>query len=673
MSRRLLLSYLSLTIFVLVVLEVPLGVSYQRNERHDLATKVERDAVALASLSEDTLEGGPGVDRAALAKIADRYEVATGGRVVVVDAQGNAVVDTNPLGPGLRSFASRPEIKQALAGQVATGVRHSNTLGTDLLYVAVPVASSGIVHGAVRITYPMSAVQTRIRRYWLILAAIAAIILAVVGAVGLLLARSFARPIAHVERAAAAVGHGDLSVRAPTDEGPPEVRSLAGSFNETVGKLDELIRSREAFVADASHQLRTPLAALRLRLENLERDVTPEAQGDLDAALGEVGRLSRLVDGLLALARTDSTTSAPTDIDLEQVVHERLDAWNALAEEQSVVLRSSVEPRLRARATTGKLEQILDNLLANALDVSKPGACITISTARVGSWVEIHVIDDGPGMSDEAASPRLRSLLARRIGERRLRPRACDRRAPRRLGRWLGRAASGAVGRHRRRGEVEAGAAGSGARPESGFGRSVGLAASRTERALESPDELRLLGRGEACLRVDDLVLERRHLAFLSSGSGLQRGLLGLAPFGEVEGCAPLVHVFLDEPRDRGDVRVPRPDRLVRVAVVARSDGELAGSRAVPFRLLLHGRVRVRPSVRDRLDQEDEGHDREPRPEKQAFHTQSSKPLHRRSIAGGRGGGIGGFPERVVENYGRAENVRIVARLIATVSVIGSA
>ena len=402
MSRRLLLSYLSLTIFVLVVLEVPLGVSHQRNERHDLATKVERDAVALASLSEDTLEGGRGVDRRALAKIADRYEVATGGRVVVVDAQGNAVVDTNPLGPGLRSFASRPEIKQALAGQVATGVRHSNTLGTDLLYVAVPVASSGIVHGAVRITYPMSAVQARIRRYWLILAAIAAIILAVVGAVGLLLARSFARPIAHVERAAAAVGHGDLSVRAPTDEGPPEVRSLAGSFNETVGKLDELIRSREAFVADASHQLRTPLAALRLRLENLERDVTPEAQGDLDAALGEVGRLSRLVDGLLALARTDSTTSAPTDIDLEQVVHERLDAWNALAEEQSVVLRSSVEPRLQARATTGKLEQILDNLLANALDVSPPGASITISTARVGSWVEIHVIDDGPGMSDEA-------------------------------------------------------------------------------------------------------------------------------------------------------------------------------------------------------------------------------------------------------------------------------
>ena len=511
MSRRLLISYLSLTSSSWWCSRFPRVSRIARNERHDLAVKVERDAVALGSLSEDTLEGGKGVDQKALAGIAERYETATGGRVVVVDSQGNAVVDTNPLGPGTRSFASRPEIKQALAGQVATGVRHSTTLGTDLLYVAVPVASGGVVHGAVRITYPMSAVQDRITRYWLILAAIAAIILVVVGAVGLWLARSFARPIAHVERAAAAAGHGDLSVRAPTDEGPPEVRSLAESFNETVGKLDELIRSREAFVADASHQLRTPLAALRLRLENLERDVTPEARGDLDAALGEVGRLSRLVDGLLALAQTDSTTSAPTDIDLEQVAAERLDAWGALAEEQSVALRSSVEPRLRARATTGKLEQILDNLLANAIDVSPGGSSITVSAASSRRVGRDPCHRRRARHERRSASPRLRSLLARRIGETGLRPRSCDRRAPRRLGRWLGRTASGAVGRHRRGGEVQAGAARHRARSGSGLAGRAGLTASHAERALEALDELSLSTVERRAFGWDDLVLQRRH------------------------------------------------------------------------------------------------------------------------------------------------------------------
>ena len=78
-----------------------------------------------------------------------------------------------------------------------------------------------------------------------------------------------------LEGAAAAVGAGDLTVRAPEHEGPPEVRSLAAVFNETVAKLDQLLRSQEEFVADASHQLRTQLTALRLRLENLSRDVAP--------------------------------------------------------------------------------------------------------------------------------------------------------------------------------------------------------------------------------------------------------------------------------------------------------------------------------------------------------------------------------------------------------------
>ena len=152
MTRRLLLSYLSLALFVLLLLEIPLAVSYARNERHDLSSKVERDAVALGAIAEDTLEHDTPAERGRLAKIAEDYAVGTGGRVLVVDAEGNALVDTSPPLPGDRSFASRPEVQQALAGDVATGTRHSDTLKENLLYVAVPVSSGGVVHGAVRLT-----------------------------------------------------------------------------------------------------------------------------------------------------------------------------------------------------------------------------------------------------------------------------------------------------------------------------------------------------------------------------------------------------------------------------------------------------------------------------------------------------------------------------------------
>lgn len=404
MSRRLVASYVTLALFVLAALEIPLGVTFARSERHDLSSLVERDAVAMTTFAEDTLEGRATSPPAALASIATSYSQRTGGRVVIVDASGRSLVDSSVKGAlpqPPRSFASRPEIASALAGNVATGTRHSSTLASDLLYVAVPVASGGVVHGAVRITYPMSAVQHRILRYWLVLAAIAALVLAIVAVIGRRLARSIARPLADVERAAAQAEHGDLTVRAPEGVGPPEVQSLATSFNDMIGRLEENVRTLEEFVGDASHQLRTPLAALRLRLENLEPELADGGREELEGALGEVGRLSELVDGLLALARADSASSSPEEIDVEALIAERLDIWSQLAADRGVELRGSTEPRLTLLATAGRFEQVLDNLLANALRASPPGGTIRVEAARAGRFAEIHVIDHGPGMSDE--------------------------------------------------------------------------------------------------------------------------------------------------------------------------------------------------------------------------------------------------------------------------------
>ena len=403
MSRRLLLSYLSLTLFVLVVLEIPLAFSYARNERHDLAAKVERDAVALGTLAEDALENTGAVDQARLKTVLEGYARSTGGRVVVVDSRGIGIADTNPPVPGTRSFASRPEFQRALRGDVATGTRHSDTLGTNLLYVAVPVASGGTVHGAIRITYPTSVIDARVHRYWLMLAAIAAVVLAAASLVAIRFARTTVRPLAKLERAAASAGAGDLEARAPV-EGPPEIRSLARRFNEMVARLDELLRSQQEFVADASHELRSPLAALRLGFENLEREVGPDSRPTLELVARELERLSRAVEALLALARADRSPSAPVQVGVGAVVDERIELWSPLCEERGVSLVSRVEPGLTAHATPGQLDSVLDNLLANALEVSPAGGTITLSALQVDEWAEIKVSDEGPGMSTEDLS-----------------------------------------------------------------------------------------------------------------------------------------------------------------------------------------------------------------------------------------------------------------------------
>lgn len=398
MRRQLLVTYLALAVAVLAALEIPLGVTYGHTQRTDLENRIKLDALTFATLAEDHLEQGSSQPSAALTRVANTYATGPGGRVVVVDRSGTSVLDTGSA--ARRSFSSRPEIALALSGTAASGTRHSSTLGTDLMYVSVPVASSGAVHGAVRVTYPTSALDQRVQRYWLLLAAIASVVLAAAALVGARLAHTVTSPLATLEDAAQAAGEGDLTARAPTDAGPPEIRALASRFNETVARLQIALRAQLDFVADASHQLRTPLASLRLRLENLEHETPPLDHVQLEGALGEVERLSRLVDSLLALARADAAEATPMAVDLSALVTARLAAWDAQATEQGVRLVSALPNELRAIATPSSLEQVLDNLLANAIAVAHEGTEVIVEGRSSDGWTELHVIDEGPGMTE---------------------------------------------------------------------------------------------------------------------------------------------------------------------------------------------------------------------------------------------------------------------------------
>jgi signal transduction histidine kinase len=171
---------------------------------------------------------------------------------------------------------------------------------------------------------------------------------------------------------------------------------VARSLNETAAKLEALLRSQEAFVADASHQLRTPLTALRLRLENLEA-----GGADVEAALAEVERLAKLVDDLLALARADANESPAVVLPVSEVVEARVAAWSPLAAERGVRLAARGDSATRARGSRDRLEQVLDNLLANALDASPAGSAVEIRADRRDGWIELHVVDHGPGLTPD--------------------------------------------------------------------------------------------------------------------------------------------------------------------------------------------------------------------------------------------------------------------------------
>ena len=398
MTRRLLLTYLLITAAVLAVLEIPLAVTFKSREESRFLSAVERDARVIATQVEDLLEQGTGPDPVPTVL---EYRNEIGGRAVVVDRNGLSVADSDsPAEPG-RDFSTREEVAAALDGKVAAGIRRSETLGTRLIYVAVPVASSGQVHGAVRITYPASELDRRVRSNWLNLGLLAGTILVGVAVAGWLLARGVTRPVARLREATARLAAGDLDARADSTTGPPEVRGLSRDFDEMASRLNELVGAQRAFVADASHQLRTPLTALRLRLESLEEPADDGDRDQLDAAIEETHRLQRLVDGLLTLARADTTTMPLVTVDVAAIARERCLTWSPLAAERAITLRYDGPRSAAATAVDGALEQILDNLVANALDASPDGTAITITLGADPSGLVLSVDDQGPGMTDD--------------------------------------------------------------------------------------------------------------------------------------------------------------------------------------------------------------------------------------------------------------------------------
>jgi signal transduction histidine kinase len=399
MTRRLLLSYLGLALLILLMLEIPLGALAARHERDQTLSQVVREATGLAAVASEDVEHGRTADLAALLQ---RYHARTGGEVSVVDAAGQVIASATSDSDNDVTGEDHGIVQSALAGRSATS--WSRDEGQIFANAAVPISGDGRPKGALLLGLPASATEQRIHNIWWALAGFAVGVLVLTGLVGMVLARSLSRPLARLESAVSRLGDGDLAVRAGTDDGPPQVRSLARQFNHMAGRLSVLVDAQSRFVADASHQLRSPLTALRLRLENLEAESEGASAEGIAAVGREVQRLSRVVDGLLALSRADGAEPDRREVDVGDVIEDRCEAWAALADERRVTLLSPSVPGRRAVAhlVPGDLDQILDNVLANAVDASPEGGRIrvTLRSTEPGS-VELHVIDEGPGMSED--------------------------------------------------------------------------------------------------------------------------------------------------------------------------------------------------------------------------------------------------------------------------------
>jgi signal transduction histidine kinase len=380
------------TLLAIVALGVPLAFNLRDRVDAEVRAESRSQADVLAATASDLLHPAA---RPALQRLAVTAGESVSGRVLFVDKRGVVLADSAGQAAVGGDYSLRPEIAAALRGLAYQRTRHSSTLKTDLLATAVPILKTGRPNGAVRITQSVAAVHHAVRHALGGLALIAGVVLAMGLLAGVVIAREIALPMRRLTDAARRIAHGDMDVRAPV-EGSREQRSLAQSFNEMTDRLSRALATEKQFVADASHQLRTPLTGLKLRLEEASLAETREqAAPDIDASLQEVDRLAGMVDELLALSRAQNGHGPGSQLDPVSIADDAVDRWRAAAAERHVrLVRGPDRQPARPFGAAPDAERALDALIENAIVYSGRG---TVAVSVNGRAIE--VLDDGPGLA----------------------------------------------------------------------------------------------------------------------------------------------------------------------------------------------------------------------------------------------------------------------------------
>lgn len=393
MSLRLQLlgAFAYVLLLIIVALEVPLALNLARRIDAEVKNEAASQAFVVAANASGHMR-----DRKELAELARRAGSQLGARVIVVDARGLLLADSTVARPPRVSYASRPEIAAARRGNRAQGERHSRTLGQDLLYTAVPVTNNGHVVGVARVTQSLAAVHSRVRRGVLALIAIGAFALVVGLALAWFLASSLSRPLRDLATAARRLEAGDLEARAEL-AGAAEQREVSAAFNDMAERLGVVLAAQREFVANASHQLRTPLTGLRLRLESARAKSGPGAVGELEAAEREVERLARLLTSLLTLAREGDKPGAARPVSVARAAQRAHERWVAAAEQDGRELELVGDGDATIAASEEDLAILLDNLIENALRYSPSRVAVDWGGDGREAW--LAVVDEGPGLA----------------------------------------------------------------------------------------------------------------------------------------------------------------------------------------------------------------------------------------------------------------------------------
>jgi signal transduction histidine kinase len=397
---RLVLAFAYILITVIIALTIPLAINLRERTALELTGSALSSAQSIAAFIDPTQLQPANRDQ--LAAQVSRFANQSDIRVVVLEVGGTVIADSQDEDLGTNfNTSGRPEVGAALdtaRPQAISLRRFSEEEGGDIVVAAAPIIDHSTLHGAVRISASVQQVASTERRVTIGILIIGGTGLLAGLVIALALAGSLAKPLTTLATVARRLGRGDLSSRVGDVEGGREFDEVAHSFDEMADRLERTVHAQREFVANASHQLRTPLTGMKLRLESARAEApTEEFRRQIAAADREVDRLAEIVDRLLTMAK-QIEEGQPTRADVGDAASRAVERWRERVEQSG----STIEANGSGGMGLGNpvdLDQVLDNLIDNATAYA-PGA-IRLETGDAGDRVFIAVSDDGPGIPKE--------------------------------------------------------------------------------------------------------------------------------------------------------------------------------------------------------------------------------------------------------------------------------
>jgi len=341
----------------------------------------------------------------------------SGFKIAVVDAGGRVIYSSDVRHAALGSSMDPPELARVLAGQEVALKRYHQTFDQDMLSVLLPIRQGGKVTGAVMLHSPLNHIKDFLKRsYRTILMIIVATIVLSTG-LGLILARALAVPLLQMNRVAKQMAKGNFNLKVKVDSND-EIGLLGNTLNmlstrlnatlqDLAGKNEELSRVlnlQKDFIANVSHELRSPLFLIQGYTEAMVDGLATKGEireKSLRIMLDETLRLRRLVEDLLTLSKTEkeNLTDVLKEMQLAPVLEKVRQKFQQLAARQQVtVTLEGIRPLPPVIGDADRLEQVLTNLVDNALRYSPPGSQIKITAETTPEGVQVAVSDQGPGI-----------------------------------------------------------------------------------------------------------------------------------------------------------------------------------------------------------------------------------------------------------------------------------